>query len=106
MLDLRVLKPAAHELREAAHWYAQEDAQLSHRFIDEIDRIIEHARQFPDAATSVEDIGGLQVRRFLSTAFPYRVITTEWSGKLVVIAVSHKRRESYYWRPRLAKVKR
>ena len=106
MLQLRVLRPAADELREAARWYAQEDTQLGHRFIDAVDRVITHARQFPASAASVEVIGDLQVRRFLTPAFPYRVITSEWRERLVVIAVSHRRRASYYWRHRLDKVKR
>jgi hypothetical protein len=58
--------------------------------------------QAPQSASLLESyIGRYEVRRRRLNRFPHLVIYSCWPGEVVVVAVSHIRREPLYWLDRL-----
>jgi plasmid stabilization system protein ParE len=86
------------ELREAAAFYSERAAGLRQAFLDEFERVVQLAIEYPAIGAPYE----AGTRRLLFERFPYGVVYRERSPSLLeVVAVMHLHREPGYWRDRL-----
>jgi len=92
-----VFRPAARaEFDGATLWYEDRQPGLGAQFVVEIDRAVELAARYPDRYPLKHgEIRCIQTRRF-----PYSVFYVIESGRIVVVAVFHARRDPAVWRAR------
>jgi len=102
----RILEDAENELFNAAKYHEEQRAGLGHAFFDEYDVIIEHALAFPTAGKSVTIESSFAVRCFQMRRFRYAVFVALVDDSLVVLSVSHHKREPAYWAGRTGKASR
>ena len=88
---------AAEEYAEAAAYYARISPALGGRFYDEIERLIEDIRRYPDCFRVLDP----PARRHFSDVFPYAVIYLEQPDRVWIVAVMHFKRRPEYWKLRL-----
>lgn len=95
---------AADELEDAVAWYAQHDADLADRFLNAVEDAGERMRLWPDAYQRIE-VGyyaGEAPRRIGVYQFPFTLVYERIAdGTLLIVAVSHDKREPEYWADRL-----
>lgn len=84
------------EYKDAARDYAARRAGLEQRFIEAVERAIELIVRSPLAWRVLED----DVRRCLTRVFPYAVLYTIEPDHILILAVTHERRQPGYWRER------
>ncbi|MBY0587255.1 type II toxin-antitoxin system RelE/ParE family toxin [bacterium] len=96
-MNLVVLSPAELEASEAALWYEEQRSHLGDEFLIEMmsafDRITRNPDQYPKL---LPGIAGRDLRVCLLRRFPYSVIFECQSEELIVVAISHGRREPLY----------
>jgi plasmid stabilization system protein ParE len=87
------LQAARLEERQAALHYREERPELALRFRVElkmvIQRIVQSPRQFP-RVTSTH-------RKALLPVFPYAVFFEVTESEILIVAISHLKREPFYW---------
>jgi plasmid stabilization system protein ParE len=88
---------ALNKYQGAAHYYANCQAGLELRFMDCVESAIRKIVATPERWRKFE----AEVRRFLTTVFPYAVLYTIERDYVLIIAVIHCHREPGYWRHRL-----
>lgn len=88
---------AAEEYTEAAAYYARISPALGGRFYDEMERLIEDIRQYPDRFRLFDP----PVRRHFSDVFPYAMIYLDQPDRIWIVAVMHFKRRPGYWKQRL-----
>ncbi len=88
---------AGEEYAQAAEYYAAMSPELGVRFCNEIERLIDQARQRPDTFFRVSP----GVRRALARKFPYSVVYLDEPDRVWIVAVMHAKRWPGYWRTRL-----
>jgi plasmid stabilization system protein ParE len=85
------------ELIEAADYYDKESPGLGNIFIDEIQKIVEIIRRFPESCPLLLD----RVRRKTVLKFPYSIIYSMRGNKIRILAISHNKRRPFYWHGRV-----
>ena len=88
---------AVAEYADAAEYYSTIDPELSGRFYDEIEGLIEDVRRHPDRFRIFDG----DARRHFSDVFPYAVIYLDEPDRIWIVAVMHMHREPGYWKTRL-----
>jgi plasmid stabilization system protein ParE len=96
-MNIRFLTVAQKELDDAFEWYESQQAELSLRFLDEVDKAIKRVVVYPDSCAEI-DTG---IRRCLVKRFPYGLIYKIENETAIIIAVSHLHRKPKYWYNRL-----
>lgn len=90
--------PAAWAEVEAAAWYYElQDADLGHRFLDEVDVAIQRITDNPNAWQPLPG----SVRRYRLASFPYGIVYRIDGTEIEIVAVAHLHRRPDYWRDRL-----
>jgi len=95
-LNVRFLKPARTELREAVIYFETQHAGLGKQFRDEVFESVERIKQYPDAWSLLND----NIRRCRTQRFPYGLIYEVTDSEILIIAVAHMHRRPEYWKTR------
>lgn len=96
MPDVQFHPEARVDLREAVEWYDANNSAKADRLTEAIEKVIEelrdHPRRWPliDSRYRIRPIAG----------FPFAVFYHESGNRIVIVAVSHSRRDQAYWRGR------
>lgn len=88
---------AAEEYAEAAAFYARISLELGGRFYDEMERLIDDIRRYPERFRLFNP----PARRHFSDVFPYAVIYLDQPDRVWIVAVMHFKRRPGYWKQRL-----
>ena len=93
------LAEAEDELREAARFYEKEASGLGLTFLVEAHRAVHEIEALPEAWTIVRQ----SIRKKTLGRFPYNVLYSIESDKILIVAVAHQKRRPNYWLSRLKK---
>lgn len=96
MIGYRFLPLAEEEMIEASDFYEARSEGLGFEYLDDVQRIIDLARDYPKIGQSIT--GGF--RRAVLQRFPFSIIYSEEPSEIVIIAVAHAKRRPGYWRGR------
>jgi plasmid stabilization system protein ParE len=88
---------AEEDLDTAAHWYAEQSAELALEFLDTVGAAFGFIAQFPKSGREVSD----GIRRVLTKKFPFCIYYKVEDGQVVVFAALHFRRNPDAWQQRL-----
>ena len=94
---IRFLALAQQEVDDAVFWYSNQAKDLSYEFLDELDRAVRLVKSYSLAFPEIQP----EIRRCLLARFPYAVIYGIDQQTIVVIAVSHLKRQPGYWADRI-----
>ncbi len=83
-------------MREAARYYDGEASGLGNQFLDDFAKTSDRALENPESGQLVKN----RLRRMLFRKFPFAIIYGVEDENIVVVAVSHQRREPGYWKDR------
>lgn len=97
MKGFRFIRPARDEMVLAAERYEGERIGLGADFLDEVQHVIDAARDYPESGTPL--MRG--TRRLLLRRFPYSVVFRDEPESILIVAVAHHRRRSGYWSRRV-----
>jgi plasmid stabilization system protein ParE len=97
MIGYRFLTPAEEEMIEAALYYEAASTGLGTNFLDDVQRVVDNLRQYPEAGAAIAD----QLRRMLLHRFPFGIIYAVVNNELVIVAVAHHGRRPGYWQSRV-----
>ena len=81
---------------DAIDWYEKERQGLGAPFISAVQHAISRAAEAPHHGSPM----GADIRRVFVDAFPYAVLYSVESTRLLVVAVAHFRRRPGYWKHR------
>jgi plasmid stabilization system protein ParE len=93
---LRLRNIARHEFDEAADWYEKQRPGLGLEFVEEVDRVLDDLREFPEAHAVVHK----DLREALVHRFPYAVYYRVEPEQVVVVAIIHTARNPATWQRR------
>ncbi|MEO5916583.1 MAG: type II toxin-antitoxin system RelE/ParE family toxin [Luteolibacter sp.] len=95
MTGLIVHPKVAGEVADAARWYREIDPELALRFLDEIYKAIQKAREMPLLFRIIEN----PYRRVLCETFPYRIVfeVIEEMRAVHIVSVIHQLRQPDRW---------
>ena len=96
MKPLLIQPPARQDLREAASWYRERNAEVGDRFVAEVERTFQLIERFPATGARVPLVAG-GARRLPVSDFPYHVVFKEFADRIEILAVAHDRRRPGYW---------
>jgi plasmid stabilization system protein ParE len=96
MTAIRLLREAEEELRLAAQFYEEAQPGLGQALIVEVRRAKDLIAAHPLAARI--ERGEIRVRSI--ARFPYRIYYRVRAEEIVVIAISHRRRQPGFWQAR------
>jgi plasmid stabilization system protein ParE len=95
-----ILTPeAAADVAEAARWYQERSVRAAESFLSAVTSAIARIEEQPTAQVVVDTASG--ARRALLRKFPHRLLYLIDGDRIVVVAVTHKRRDDPAWRSRL-----
>jgi plasmid stabilization system protein ParE len=98
-----ILSPDARaDLDAAGRWYRRKEIGLSHRFRAEIRTSLLRVAQYPYASLWVDDLA----RRVLTNRFRYRIDFNFDANTVLVLAITHQRRQDTVWKDRIDEFKR
>lgn len=101
-MRISLLPEAELEATEAAIRYEDLREGLGGDFLTELRGALARIRGNPQSAALLESYTGpYEIRRHRLKRFPYLVIYSCWPADCIVLAVSHERREPFYWLDRL-----
>lgn len=83
-------------MREAAGYYDSEAPGLGNQFLNDFAQTSGRALENPESGQLVKS----DLRRMLFRKFPFAIIYGVEDENIVVVAVSHQRREPGYWKGR------
>lgn len=90
------LRPEAEaDVAAAYQYYDEEEADLAHQFLDELDRLLLRLSEFPRSAQPVR--GYKTVRRGLLRRFPFAVFYIHGDNEIIVLRVIHTARSPQEW---------
>ena len=99
---LKLDREAEDEIEEATDYYEGERRGLGAVFQAALHATFDRIVAFPASfATVMTTRSGHPVRRAFTHPFSYKVVYVELPKALRVVAVSHTKRRSFYWRSRL-----
>ena len=87
---------ALNEYSEAVRYYAAQRTDLAQAFINAVEDTIYRVREFPNRWAVVEQ----NIRRCLTKKFPYAILYTVNSDRILILAVMHCNRKPGYWKDR------
>ena len=97
-----MLPQAELEAAEAATWYDDQRFGLGEEFLADLGFALDRIRDAPRSHATAEFYRGPhEVRRYLLQRFPYVVLFRCRGGEVLILAVSHVRRNPAYWLDRL-----
>lgn len=88
---------ARDELQTSAGYYEDEVTGLGGEFLDEIERAMSRMQEFPDSGTPFSS----HTRRYLVDRFPFAIIYSLETNRILIIAIMHLHRKPGYWRDRI-----
>ncbi len=97
MKQVLVQARARQELRDSSAWYRERNPEVAHRFVLEVQRVLELIERFPAIGAQVPFAAG-KARKLPVTGFPYYVVFEELTDRVEVLAIAHDRRRPGYWR--------
>jgi toxin ParE1/3/4 len=86
------------EFEQAAHYYAGQEPDLDLRFIASVERSIRLILEGPSRWRRIDH----EVRRCLTSVFPFGILYTIEPDFVLIVAVMHCSREPGYWKHRIA----
>lgn len=90
------------EVRQAVIWYNQQQANLGIEFLQELTSYYHRIKSAPHLFPTHRFYrGAFNVRRALLHRFPYAITYRIQDDHILVIAVSHTKREEDYWLARM-----
>lgn len=97
MQPIKYRREAIVEMKAAVAWYAERDARVADRWLDDFEHALESIRADPDSHTVI----GNQLRYRQLSSFPYIVVFRTIPHHVVVIAIAHSSRDSDVWQSRI-----
>lgn len=97
MTRIHLRRVAKRDLRQALAWYAQRNAALATRFLDEVYKALSLLEQFPNTGGPVHGINEPAIRQLPVDTFPYQVIFRRFADRIAILAIAHERRRPGYW---------
>lgn len=91
------LAPAAREVREAARYYEEKVPGLAFDFIAEVRAAIRRILAHPQAWCPLDE----EFRRCRTSRFPYGIIYTTETDRILIVSVMHLHRHPDTWRKNL-----
>lgn len=91
-MTVRLTELAAGELAEIRNHYRAIGEDLEHRFLDQLDLVMERLLTFPNGAPPVDGFPG--VRRARMRQFPYGVFYRLDGHDILILRVLHSRRDA------------
>lgn len=85
------------DISEAAHRYEQERPGLGERFVAELDESLARITMAPSQFRILEE----GIRRCAFPHFPYAIYFSLDEPRVVVVAVTHRRRDPNVWKRRI-----
>jgi len=92
--ELIVRRRAEVQAYHARDWYDSQLDGLGHRFVEELDRAIQHTHQNPQQYQVVHR----DIRRVLLRRFPYAVFFIAEPARVVVLAILHQYEDPAKWK--------
>ena len=101
-MTFTVLPEAELEAAEAVLWYDEQRRGLGDEFLIELTQALDRIRREPRALPRLKTyVGRHEIRCCLLKRFPYLVIFVYRPTEVLVVAVSHARRNPLYWLERI-----
>ncbi len=82
----------------ASEYYRSVSPELSRKFVQAFDELLEDIKRFPELAMQVHPMG---VRRQVMKKFPYKIFYLIEPDAIFIIAIAHESRHPDYWVYRL-----
>ena len=98
------LSPRARvELDEILEYYAAQQPGLDAQFLAEFERSSRQLGGFPETGPLAGRLGfpGSKSRRLIMRRFPYLLIYSVASARVIIVAIAHQSRRPSYWRSRV-----
>ena len=88
---------AAKDLDEAVEWYEAEGKGFGKRFAKTIDESVLRIARYPFFGTEVKT----GIYRSLVKRYPYAVYYAIQDGEIMIYAIAHLHRRTFYWSSRI-----
>jgi toxin ParE1/3/4 len=93
-----ILPAAELESAEAATWYDDQSFGLGDEFLSEVEQAIAEIGRNPQSFSRLEYYSGPHdIRRHVLRRFPYLIVFSCRPETVLVVAISHARRQPLYW---------
>ena len=102
MKAYRFLEEADIEFQEHISYYDQQAPGLGDRFIQDVERVIQSIRQFPQSGVRISK----NVRKRVLRVFKFNILYVNESKEIIIVAVAPHKRRPGYWRKRLRRLRR
>jgi plasmid stabilization system protein ParE len=96
MADVLIAAAAEQDYTEALCWYAQRSKRAANGFESEFEQAIRAIQATPQRFPFCD----ASHRFYLMRRYPFLVIFRETSGRLLIVAVAHAKRQPGYWQGR------
>jgi len=96
-MKIEIIELAQQELEDAVLFYELEQPGLGKRFKAEVRQTLKRIQMYPKAWP----IERGEVRKCFVHKFPYNVLYSVYSQKIVILAIAHQHRKPGYWIERL-----
>ncbi len=96
MADVLISAAAEEDYTEALSWYAQRSERAARGFEAEFEQAIRAIQTTPQRFAFCDS----SHRFYLMRRFPFQVIFRETSGRSLIVAVAHAKRQPGYWQGR------
>ena len=91
------IEPALIELDDAVEYYDMQSPGLGQRFFNEVLETIELISLYPQLWA----VKSKNTRRAILRKYPFNLIYSQMSDKIIILAVAHHNREPEYWIDRI-----
>jgi len=91
--QIKFLAIARHEISDAYRYYNRQHAGLGEEFVAEIRASAKRLARYPEASPYQRG----EIRKYLLSRFPYKLLYAIRGEKIIVIAVAHQHRDPDYW---------
>lgn len=85
------------EYAEAVKYYAEQSIDVAQAFIDAVEGAVYRLRDSPSRYPAIDG----NIRRCLTSKFPYGILYTIEPDFILILAVMHSRKKPGYWKSRL-----
>jgi plasmid stabilization system protein ParE len=96
MADVLIAAAAEQDYTEALSWYAERSERAARGFETEFERAIQAIQMAPQRFPFCDG----SHRFYLMRRYPFQVIYRETSGRMLIVAVAHAKRQPGYWQGR------
>ena len=97
MYSIIFLPEIAPEIEHSVKHYRKHQIGLENIFFDEIENALNKIRENPERFPKIEE----NIRKYIIRRYPFNIIYTIKSDKIIIIAVAHQKRKPYYWKHRI-----